>query len=257
MLKKTLLILTALAIGLLITNSASAQGHSKTMTFEGEAGKITIIQGIGAILKEVDGELIVEMMLPKDNLPKELRNVDLKKNDIVFMCNGKKVKTVDEFNAIVEALENGEEIKLGVKRGKGRLITTLPKSEGEGQMMMMTTTVDDGGGEESSVNMGGKMMNDVSFLSCGIVLQDTDGHVEVVALTPEFKTEDDGQKPDGGDILVAVNDTKAETAKALRAIYNKVADNDKVKLTFSNNGTEYSIYVIKKKDDGEVILKKD
>ncbi|KAA3631068.1 MAG: PDZ domain-containing protein [Calditrichaeota bacterium] len=257
MLKRTLLILAVLTFGLLIANSSFAQGHRKTMTFEGEAGKITIIQGIGAILKEVDGELIVEMMLPKENLPKDLRNVDLKKDDIVFMCNGKKVKTVDEFNAIVEALENGDEIKLGVKRGKDRLITALPKSEGEGQMMMMTTTVDDGGGEESSVNLGGKMMKDVTFLSCGIVLQDKDGQVEVIALTPQFKTEDDGQKPDGGDILIAVNDTKAETAQALRAIYNKAADNDKVKLTFSKDGTEYSTFVIKKKDDGEVMIKKN
>ena len=257
MLKKALFTLAVLAIGLLISNTASAQEHRKTMTFEGEAGKITIIQGIGAILKEVDGELIVEMMLPKENLPKDLRNVDLKKDDIVFMCNGKTVKSVEEFNAIVEALKNGDEIKLGVKRGKDRLITALPKSEGEGQMMMMTTTIDDGDGEESSVNLGGKMMNNVTFLSCGIVLQDNDGKVEVIALTPEFKSEDDSQKPDEGDILIAVNDTKAETAQALRAVYNKTADNDKVKLTFSKGGTEYSTYVIKKKDDGEVMIKKN
>lgn len=261
--KQTFLItvLAILTILMLASLAIAQTGTSKTMTFTAEDGEITLLPGINAIVRDKDGQLTIEMVPPKNQRDKAYQDVDLEVNDILFMCNGKAIKSITELNDIIKEIKIGEEIGFAIKRGKDRLIASLVKADPEagGKMMVMTQTI---GGEESAkdelaISSGGQMLNDVTFLSCGIVIKDVDGQPSVVAALPGFPADKEGQKPIDGDVLVSINGTKAKTSQEVSDIFDKVKIGENVTFVFKHDNKTFEITVTKEEQpEGNIIIKK-
>lgn len=255
-------ILTAILSIITIFMLASLAGaqHTKTMTFSSEDGEITLLPGINAIIRDKDGQLTVEMVPPKDGLAKEYKEVDLKVGDIIFMCNGKSVKSIDDLNKAMEAVEVGGDLGFGIKRDKDRLIATMVKADPQagGKMMVMTQTIGGEAGpeDEIAISQDGQMLNDVTILDCGILIHDQDEAVKVIALLPIFKALS-GEKPEDGDILISINGTSAKTAKEFSSIFDKLKVGDSAKLVFKRGDKTIETTVAKEeKTEGNVIIQK-
>jgi PDZ domain-containing secreted protein len=246
-----------LLIGL--TGSISAQ-HNKTMKFK--KGEVTIIHGLGAIVKNSDDKLLIEMVMPNDQRPKDYKGVDLKKGDLIMMCNGKKVKTAADLDAVIETVKAGDEISLGIKRDKKMLIVSFPKADqGQGgQMMVMTQEIDGGGDADvhTSMNFNGKEVEDVVLLEVGIVLQKIDNGFTVLAVMDRVAESIEGSLPKEGDLIVSLNGQMEDDVSAFHKMYGSIDNGEKIKLTFSRDGKELSCSFVKQAmSGGEMIIEED
>ncbi len=249
--KSISMLLTTCFLFLIFAQPGSAQ-HTKRMTFESEDGEIAIVMGLGAIIKGGEKGLVIEIVPDKSNRDKKYKNVDIQNQDKIIMCNGKKVKTVDDLNAAMDAVEIGGEISFGVRRGKEMLIVSFPKADPSdgGNMMMMTTTIDgDGTDNETSIMKDGVEMKDILMLEAGMILKDIDNRVTVLALVPEFEQIIDGEKPQDGDIIISINGDKILTSKELNTIYNNIKYGDMITMIISRNAKEFKLSFSKPKVD--------
>lgn len=260
--KKTVLtaILAITAI-FIMASPGLAQTSTKTMTFTAEDGEITLLPGINAVVRDKDGVLTIEMAPPKHGLPKEFKDVDLKVGDIIFMVNGKTIKSITELNDIIEEVEVGGEIGMGIKRGQDRLIVSMPKADPKagGKMMVMTQTIggEEGDKDELAISSGGQMLNDVTFLNCGLVIRDVEGQPSVVAVMPDFPTGTDDLKAKDGDALISINGTKAKTAQEISDIFDKVKIGEEIIFVFKRDDKTFDVTVTKEEQpEGNVIIKK-
>lgn len=245
---------------LVFTQILQAQ-HQKTMMFK--PGEVTIVQGINAVIKADSNGLAVVMVPPKDKLSKEYQEIDLKNDDKVIMCNGKKVSTIADLEAQIEKVEIGSAISFGVKRGKEMMIVSFPKADPNtsNKMMMMTTTVDDGGGDfETSIMKDGVEYKDVVMVNVGCLLKDINEKAEVIDVLPEFAGIMKGGKLQEGDVIISVNGKKNLNSKQISNQMNSVKIGETVSIVALRDSKEITITFVMPEihDDGgsDVIIKK-
>ncbi len=254
------IVLSCFIASLIITQSSHAQ-MKRTMTFDADE-PITIIAGLNAIIKGGDNGLTIEMIPPKDHRPKEYKDVDLANQDKIIMCNGKKLKTIEDLTAILDEIEVGGEISFGVKRGNEMMIVSFPKADPQasGGMMMMTTTIDDDGEHnESSMMMNGVEMKDIVMVEAGLIIKDVENQISILALLPDFEGIIEGEKPKQGDILISINGKKDLTSEDFNKIYNAVKIGESISMTFLRDSKKHTFSFNKPavEDSGnEIIIKK-
>ena len=143
---------TKITLFIFLTVALTAYSQ-KVQTFTFSTEDSFFLKELKAMIQEKDGKIVFEM-LPEQVLKQDkFKNLDLKKGDEVLFINSKKVKSVKDLQEVYDALESGQEIKLGIQRGKERFFATLQKEdqpEGGKQMMIM------GGGHGGKVIMDGK-----------------------------------------------------------------------------------------------------
>lgn len=237
----------ALTIIALLASGAPAQTKSKRMVFDAESA--FFIQGLGALVLYKDDKLVVEMMPQKEQMPKELRDVDLQKGDEIMMLNGKRVKSIDDLREQYDALEVGEEVKFGVKNQSGMKIVSFNKPSGEqsgGAVMMMTTTIgdDEPGGIEHSeskiIGPDGKEMSVTPVFDAGIMLSEQEGSVQIAMVMPDAKEKLGGEIPSGGEQIVTVNGKPAGALSSFKELYTGIPVGEKVVLVYSIDGAEHT-----------------
>jgi hypothetical protein len=86
---------------------------------------------IGAILSVEQGALVVKMVAPAERRPEKYRSVDIVEGDVIMMVNGKRVKSAPEFTKAIDAVPPGEELKLGLQRGKQMMIAGFVRARPE------------------------------------------------------------------------------------------------------------------------------
>jgi C-terminal processing protease CtpA/Prc len=88
-----------------------------------DMGDMQPVHEFGVILGEEDGDVVVSMELPMDE-------VSFKKGDIVKSINGLVVASLADFRGAYESLDVGTEIALVVARGGDEVAATRSKSDG-------------------------------------------------------------------------------------------------------------------------------
>lgn len=141
---------------LLLTTSVITAQERKVQVFNAEESQMLFeIKGIVIVEKD---KIIIGPIPPADQRESEYRNLDLQANDEIVFVNGKKVKTISDFKKFYGELKTGEEIKLGIQRGKDRFIVQFKKGkETPGGQKIMKFSTDGKGGENIKVE-GGKVL---------------------------------------------------------------------------------------------------
>lgn len=258
MYKKSILAISFAMVFILLLSSFSLAQHKQLKTTTFDASEVTFIHGLGAIIKAGNKNLVVEMTMPKDNLSKEYKNVDLKVQDQIIMCNGKRVKTIDDLNEVINGLEIGADIEFGVKRDKEMKIVKFPKADPNagGRMMMMTTTVDDDGGAENVMNFNGKEIKDAILIPSGLIVHEENGKLKIAAVLPSLKENVEGTMPAEGDRVVSLNGKEYSDAQSFRKAFHNLEVGVKVELEIENSSGVFNISFAKQKLENEVVIEK-
>jgi len=254
--KSITMLLATCFMFLIFAQPASAQ-HQRTMKVN--PGEVTIIQGLGAIIKIEDNGLNVMMVPDKNQRSKEYKNVDIATNDIIIMCNGKKVKTIKDLDAVLETIKAGEEVSFGIKRGKEMILASFPKNDGGagGNMMMMTMNVDEGGNSETSIMKDGVELKDVIMIPAGLILKDVDNKTTIIAVLPELLSSVKGEKPQDGDVIISFNGKESLSSKDIKKSYGKVKTDEMISMSFMRDNKKFEITFKKQAPGGnEVIIRK-
>lgn len=257
----------------------TAMGETKTMTFSSDDA--FFLPGLGAVVLPGEKYLRIGMMPSSENLPKELRSVDLKEGDLILMLNGKRVKTIGDLRDAYDALAVADTLEFGVKRDKDMLIVSYPKPkdemEGGGhRVMMMTSTgpppdgeADDGGSFTKVMTMGGEEGGDgavtkvmtldgggpILAMEAGVMFAEKDGVVEVMVVIGNAPTELTGGPLKEGDRLVSCQGEPVTDGEAFRKQYESIKVGTTVTLVYTRDGAEYTVSFAKAKNEN-VMMKR-
>jgi len=228
--KRHPIILTALLFVLLIVVCISIQAQTKqTFKMTGAPGEIFLINELGAVISESDGQIRVDMILPPNQRDEKYIAVDIRVGDIIKMFNGKSISSVKQVEDIYSNLKVGDDVKFGIRRDRDMLIAKFVKADPEdlpAKMMVMTITDDD----SPSIK--------TALLSAGLILKEKDGEIIVDEVISNMAEGFGETMPETGDIIIKLQGEPTEDPEVFLEIYGGVKDNEKVVLTLSRDGKE-------------------
>jgi S1-C subfamily serine protease len=226
-----------------------------------EPGDIVIIDGLGAVIEKDGDGPVVRMVPPPEQRAKGYQTVDVAEGDIILMINGKRVATPTDVRIVIDSLEVGDEIKLGVKRGREILIVSLPKAEASTGMVrriVMTAGDEDSEGEEGGtvreiVTIGGDA---VPVIDAALLLTDVDGALEVVALIDNLVENIDGYVPQPGDRITAVQGAEVSSVEDFQAAMAELETGSEVEVTCFDGEEQHTFRFTKTGNEPKVLMKR-
>jgi len=249
------------SFSLVIVGSVAAQVMKKGVTIESDQpGGIYFLMGPQAAMRESDDGLVIDFVAPADSRAKDYADVDLKAGDIVMMVNGKRVKTAADIEKMVNDLETGAMIKLGVKRDRDMMIVSFAKPDPEeagGPMMMVTRTVGDDGNVDTDIKMAGPDLDkSVLVMEAGVILATTDDGLAVGVVIDNAETDLDGDAPGDGDVIMSINGTTVKTNGDFSAVYDATPPGEQIALVYLHDGAEKTVKFKKSAEQPVRVIKK-
>lgn len=263
----TLLIGASLCLCMGFLGGPTAKSETKTMSFSSDDA--FFLPGLGAVIMAHDKKLTIDMMPSSENIPKELRSVDLKQGDQILMLNGKRVKNIADLREKYEALAEADTVEFGIKRGKNMQIVSFLKPEdsmqGSGHRIMMMTsegpppgseeeggsftkvmTMGGGEGESGAVTkvmtMGGDgNVSPILAMEAGVMFAEKDGGVEVMVIIGNAKTELTSGPLKEGDRLVSCQGEAVTGGEAFRKQFESIKVGTTVTLVYMRDGAEHTV----------------
>ncbi len=239
--KKQYLKINSLLFILLVVNTTILSQQK----FEFKSDKpMYMVRETGAVLVQEKDKLKIEMVLSPEQRPKGYADVDMKKDDMISMMNGKRVKTTDEAKVIYDGLKAGEDVKFGIMRGEQMLIASFKKADEKDLPQIKQMIVKGDGGDIKPLPELGMILG---FKNKKIEILDMMENADEV-LKKHDLTE--------GDQIISLNGSSFSSLKEFSESYAKIKIGDKVDLKFSGGGKIKSISVKKPEPKGNVIIKK-
>jgi len=224
----------------------AAGAQVRTMRIEG--GEVFMLKELGAIISEGDNGLTVLMVLPPEQRAKAYRDIDLQEGDVIMMFNGKKMKTAAQMDEIYEGMKVGDEIKLGIKRGKDMMIAALAKANEDdlpGQMKMVKRE-------------GCPASGNITMTGVGLLLKTDNGKPVIDDVIEELTGDFSGPKPEQGDVLLKIQGTAIDKPEQVDEVLAKIKTGEKVDLVLKRGDEEIVTGFVKPEcsQDKPLIIKK-
>jgi S1-C subfamily serine protease len=201
-----------------------------------------ILREIGAVVVAKDNSLIVDIILANN----DQQPTDIKKDDIILMANGKKVKTISDLRALYESATAGNEIKIGLKRGEHLQIAAfVKKSEQE---------LNKDGGHGGMVFKMEKKEGEEMLPALGLSFGTKKNTVVISSVLPTAEKNFRSVTPKEGDVIVSINGTRVGNAEAFVEAYDNVNEGESVTIVLSRSGKEMKETFKKPKPMGRMIM---
>jgi S1-C subfamily serine protease len=256
---------------------AAAETQMRTMTIGGDdATAMTMIAELGALVMEIDSTLKVAHVMEAQMRMAAYKDVDLQQDDIILMVNGKRTRTVADLDTLLAVLKPGDEIKMGVRRGKEMRMVSFAKADPEDlpkvQMMTMTMGGEEGeggdgegwhssGGEGKMVTrtIGGNMApgDIVMLMGSGLIARKSDDGPVIASLMPHAAGILGSTKVAEGDRIIKLQGKAVKSAKNLQLAWDAIDEGDEVEMTLTHDGKEYTLSFKRDKTPGNIIMKSE
>jgi S1-C subfamily serine protease len=230
----------AIVVGLL--GASLSMGQTVIRHGGGGEGDMDILLltelGIVVGMDEDSSELKVMVLLP-DADPK----MEIAREDLLLMINGKRVKDMAGLRAEYETAVVGDEVKVGFRRGDRRFLSSFEKKDpaaeqGTRRMVM----IGDGEGDH----------NDMQPLTeFGVVLEQKEDLVVV-----GFELPMDGGALKEGDVLQSLNGTSISSLENFRSIYTSLATGAAIEVIAMRDGEEVRASGTKSDSEGQIRVRK-
>jgi len=223
-----------------ILGASQASGQMIMRHGGGSENEVIVLRELGVVAGpgEQDDEVRLMMLLPGTE-----REVALEKGDLILMVNGKRVRDVATLREAYDAAGIGEVVKLGIRRGDERFLTSFEKKDPE--------EMEEGGGVRMMVGGPGGDFDDIHPLpEFGVLLAQKDGKV-VVAMelpmgTPAFEKD---------DVVQSINGQTIASLEELRAAYELLAVGDDVALVVMRDSDEIRATRAKVEQEGMIRMR--
>lgn len=240
--------------------------HAQVLIQKKAAGQdeIFFLNEAAAMLKDEDGTIKVDMVLPVEQRPKEYQDINLKSDDEILMVNAKRVKSVKELEKIYDELEVGGEMKLGIRRGEEMYIVSFNKIDPEKLpkrkfMIRKSEPGDVKPGEERKLlseqikieNKDGKVK---PVLELGLILKEVENQVKVEKVIAELAAKAANFDAKEGDVIVSLNGEKIQTVQQFSGIYDKIETGQDVKLVILREKQEMEVSFKKPKEERMMLI---
>ena len=241
--KKILFSALLLVIGAFSNTNAIAQDQ-QTMTLDAKTS--LMLPELEALIVENDGEVKVMLRLGKET--SKGTGDRLEKGDLILMINGIRIKEIDKLKEVYGALENGEEIKLGVRRGESRFIVSAikgDKSESKpGAIKSMSMSFQTDGDEK------------VTFITeLGLLLTDVEKSVKVDGFIDRLVPEELKAKNLEDWFIIKIGEKKPASGAEAKALIDAIKVGEDLELTFEKDGEGETITLKKPETNNRIRYK--
>ncbi len=214
-------------------------------------GDVLILQEIGAVILPEKDELRVEMVGPESSRPEGYKSIDLRKDDVILMLNGKKMTALKDLKDGYEALAIGADVKLGIKRDRQMMIVSFAKIDpAKLPKRAMTMTVEGKDGPVTSdsfevVRLEGAEGKIIPITELGLIIKEDAGKVLVAHVLPNSKEVFDKVVAQEGDQILELNGSKIGAVGEFELHYQKLAVGEIVGLVLQRDGKPVKIEIKK------------
>ncbi len=204
------------------------------------------LKEVQTILTSKDDTVKVMVVLPERLRPKGYGDIVLKENDEILMVNARRVKTVQKFEELYNALEIGGTLKMGIRR-KGELMIEFfkkidPEDMPEGANIMIQTGTpaeedSHGGGKVRTFTMhGGDSENMRPWFGTGLVLGMEEGTLKVMRIMEGMTGALGKADIKEGDEIKSLNGQKVAALDKFFEMYEKLDTGSKVEIDYARAG---------------------
>ncbi len=216
---------------------------------------------LGAVVVDDGKEIKFLHIAPADMRPKAYKDLDVQADDVVLMCNGKRLKTLKELEAAYKETAVGAEFKMGVRRKEERFIVSFTKADPKDlpkmEMQMATTGGPASGG--GSVKMQrftfggpGQDAGDVApLLGLGLIIGKKDNAFKIVGVMPNAAPADLKQD----DIIESFNGEKIKSTQQLSEMFEKLAVGAKIELQYKRGDKTMHASLTKKESQSRMMIR--
>lgn len=229
------------------------------------SGDVVFLSELGAIIIPRDSALVVDVVNQPDQRSKEYKTVDLRKDDKIIMINGKKANALADINTVYDSLAVGQEVKLGIVRGKDRMIVSFVKADAsklpnrqvmsfttEGGDSMVTETVHGDGMKGKKVMRFGPGEGNIAMLTeLGLILNETDTKIKIIGIQDDAPASVKSGGVQTEDAVTMIDQTKVGSMKALLAIYDKIKAGTEFTLSIDHGGKTVQVKATKEEQSNQ------
>ena len=225
------------------------------------------LKEVQTILTSKDDTIKVMTVLPERMRPKGYGDIVLKENDEILMVNAKRVKTVQKFEELYNALEIGETLKMGIRRKGDLMIESFKKIDPEdmpaGAHIMIRTDAsgeegDHGGGMMRAFTIGGGDSGDMRpWFGTGLILGEEEGRLKVMRIMEGMTGALGKADIKEGDELKSLNGQKVETLDKFFEMYEKLDTGSKVEIEYARAGRKMQAAFEKPNMQGRMMMRRN
>ncbi len=223
-------------------------------------GELVLLDEVGAIIVARDGSLIIEIINPAEHRQEAYKAVDLRKDDVILMLNGKKVTSLDELERGYQGFPVGGELKFGVKRGKDMVVVAFTKGDPKafrGDFNEMSMGDSTGGRTMTVVRKSGDAGGDEVLPAVGLILKSTKTGVTIAGTLPHVGDVFATNTPKASDRIVSIQDKPVKSMADFLNVFDNLTNGDKVTMTIERDGKSLTTSFIKPKPmGGPMIIQK-
>lgn len=225
------------------------------------------LKEVQTILTSKDDTIKVMMVLPERLRPQGYGDIVLKENDEILMVNAKRVKTVQQFEELYNALEIGGILKMGIRR-KGELMIESfkkidPEDITEGANIMIQTAMPGeeeghGGGMVRSFTMHSGDSEELRpWFGTGLILGEEEGTLKVMRIMEGMTGALGKADIKEGDELKSLNGQKVETLDKFFEMYEKLDTGSKVEIEYARAGRKMQAAFEKPNMQGGMMMRRN
>jgi S1-C subfamily serine protease len=194
---------------------------------------------LGAFIIKVKNNIRVQFLAPEDLRLPAYKSVDLKKDDIIIMANGKSLKGISELKETYENLKIGNDLKLEVKRGAKTLAVNIKKADPKDLPQKKTVKKPDI-----------RLIKDKVYLQ-GLGVQI--GKINEKPMVEKIYSDNAiVKKADlkGGDVVTNINGQQIKSFDQFKQAYDSINPGQDVNIKFGNKSISFKKSEFKGYDDG-------
>lgn len=231
-------------IGIILAEPLAAQ-IQRNMTFD--ASTSFMLRELSAMIVQNEEGLQVEMIMGRGNTSEDPMTDELKRGDLIIMMNGKRVSDASTIREVYNSLPEGEEIKIGVRRGDTRFIVNAQKGDvpenASGQMVLSFDISD---GEPPTM-----------LPELGLLITQNDQGIEIMSLLEPLLPDELKAENIEGYFITSINERSFETPLGIQQYLASLNVGDDILLEVEKDGNALSLTLKKQEPRGNVRMSID
>ncbi|MTI86381.1 MAG: PDZ domain-containing protein [Balneolaceae bacterium] len=236
-----LLLLLIAVVPLTASAQIKVDGNSFTLSSESSL----IMKEFGAVITQQNDDITVRIILPDKKDSGQQRD-RLQSGDVILMINGNRLSSIGDLKKAYQAIETGETVKIGVRRGEQRFILRRTKKDLE------ATTA--GGSQSMSFNIG---ENSSPIPELGFMVTESGGQVKISNILSPLLPEELKVLDLQGANIVSISGKKPTSVEDFKKILGEIKIGQDMELVFNKKGKKQTVTLEKPKSKGKVLIKEE
>ena len=181
------------------------------------------LREVGALIIKDKDKFKVQFVAPENFRLKGYQNIDLKKDDIIMMVNGKTLKNLSDLRETYDKLKVGHDFKLEVKRSAKMIHVNIKKADPKDLPAKKRARIMDAAFMKDKVFLTGYGVR-IGKINDKPMIEKIHGDNEIV------------KKADlkGGDVVTNINGQNIKTFDQFKQAYDSIKPGQNVNIRFGN-----------------------